>query len=80
MTVRLGAVDQTSPHQTMEIRDPEGIHSARKSGDNTTMRKDIHCPAIDDLFASLGDGKESSRHGLQELGTNPVHLVHDTSS
>ena len=80
MTRRLGEVDQTGPHQTVEICDPERNRSARKTGDCTVMRRNIHRPAIDDLFACLGDGEKSSRDGLQELGTNPVHLVHDAGS
>jgi len=80
MTRRLRELDQARPHQTMEIRDPERDRLACKANDHTMTRSDIHCPAIDDLFACLGDGEKSSRDSFQELGTNPVHLVHDASS
>jgi len=79
MSRMLREVNQARPHQTMKICDPERNRSARKA-DNRTARTNVHCPAIDDLFASLGDGEKSSRDGFQELGANPVHLVHDTSS
>ena len=75
----LREVNQARPHQTMEICDPERSRSDWET-DNRATRTNVHCPAIDDLFASLGNGKQSSRDGFQELGANPVHLVHDTSS
>jgi len=76
----LREVNQARPHQTMEISDPERSRSARKTNDGAITRMYIHCPAIDDLFACLGDRKKSSRDGIQEFGANPVHLVHDASS
>ena len=80
MDGRLREVVQTSPHQTMEICDPERNRLARKANNYAMTRVNVHCPAIDDLFTCLGNGEKSSRDGFQELGTNPVHLVHDASS
>jgi len=79
MTRRLREVDQASPHQAMEIRDPEKNRLVRETDGCIMTRRNAHCPAIDDLFAGLRDGEKSSRDGFQELGTNPVHLVHDAS-
>ena len=79
MTSRLREVDQARPHQTMEICDPERSNLARKT-DRMLKGRNPHCPAIDNLFAGLGGREKSSRDGFQELGTNPVHLVHDAGS
>ena len=76
----LREVNQTRPHQTMEIRDPKRNRLGQETDSDTTTKTNVHCPAIDDLFACLGDGEKSSRDCFQELGANPVHLVHDASS